>query len=135
MDIKQQMMITGVGEPLLEFARDGAIGRANIAMYNLAEYILDVGNLSQLVRAPVVQQCCALLKGWLGGAELPWVVFVMEGEGVKPKPVDGSPYTVVFFRCQESATLVIVLPLLEGVYCAPLLRNSASVDDILEQRR
>ena len=54
MDVEEEMVIIAFGITLFEFARDGPIRWADIAVHDLAEHCVYVGNLSQLKSIPIV---------------------------------------------------------------------------------
>ena len=57
----------------------------------------------------------------------------MEGAGVEPDSIDGSPHEIALIRCQESPAFEVVLPLLERVDVAPFLSCAPMLHNLLEQ--
>lgn len=119
----QRVFLAGVS--FLEFAGNGAVGRADVAVHYLADDTLHVCHLSELPCRPVVKESSASKEDRTCGSELAWVVRVVEGARVEPYAVNGSSDPVPFLMGQKAAALVVVLPFLERVYVAPFLSHAA----------
>lgn len=94
---KKAMFISRVS--LFEFASDGAVGRTDIRLYDFAYDVVDVCNLREVTRGPVVQEGSALEEDEACGAEFAGVSGVVEGAGVEPDAVDCSSKAIALVGC------------------------------------
>jgi len=134
-DIEKQLLMIVFRLPFSELPRNGAVGRADVAVDDFAKNGVHVSDLSELDSAPVVQQPGTLLNDQLLHACFPRKRAVVEGVRVQPQAVQRPAQPPALVGCQESAVFEVLLPFLERVDVAPLLSNTASVCDLLEESK
>lgn len=100
---------------------------------DFADDVVDIRYFGEFVGSPVVEECSAFLHDEQIHASAAGVRFVMECARVQPVPVKCSTQSIALFCGQESPVLEIVLPLLERVDVAPLLRHSACLYNLFEE--
>lgn len=87
MDVEQQLTGIFLWKALLELASDGAVARANIAVYDLSQDRVHVSDLCEFEGAPVVKESRALEQDRPAHARLARVLAVVEGAVVEPETV------------------------------------------------